>query len=89
MKHDHAHGTSGDGEKCETCCSGCCRCIHHKVPGILVALFGLSFLLKNFGLYGDDVQNWIWPALIFVGGIAKVGGRMCGCCSSCTCSKKD
>lgn len=45
-------------------------------------LFGLSFLLKNGGVLSEDVHNWIWPSLIFVGGLSKLCSGFCKCCNS-------
>lgn len=65
MKHGH-HGC-------------CCPC--HKAPGLLIAVFGLTFLLKNLGVYDDSINNMIWPATILLYGLHKCCGNWCKCCS--------
>lgn len=62
-------------------CKGC-SCFCHKVIGLLIALFGLTFLLKDVGVYGDYVNNIVWPSLILLGGLKKMFGGMCGCCDN-------
>jgi hypothetical protein len=50
--------------------------------GIVVALFGLNFLLKTLGVYGDNVSNIVWPVLIMVGGLKFTCKGACKCCSN-------
>jgi succinate-acetate transporter protein len=63
-------------------CNSKCCCPCHKMPGILMALVGLSFLLKNAGIVSSDLNNWIWPSLIFIGGLSKICSGFCKCCDS-------
>jgi len=57
-----------------------CRCPHHKfVPG-LVVLFGLLFLLANFGVFSAEFVNVAWPILVLAAGLAKLSGSYCKCC---------
>jgi hypothetical protein len=57
-----------------------CACPCHMMPGILIALFGLTFVLKNLGVYSDNVNNWIWPIILLVGGLQHILGARCKCC---------
>lgn len=65
---------------CNTNGKCCCPC--HKMPGILIALLGLSFLLRNAGVISDEIQSWVWPSLILVAGLSKLGSGCCKCCDS-------
>ena len=58
-----------------------CACPCHKMAGILVALFGLNFLLKALGVYDDHISNIVWPALIMAGGLSHSCKWLCKCCS--------
>jgi hypothetical protein len=58
-----------------------CGCPCHKMPGIIMMIAGLSFLLKNGGVITEELNNWIWPSLIFVGGLTRMCKGMCKCCS--------
>ncbi|MES2203338.1 MAG: DUF5668 domain-containing protein [Patescibacteria group bacterium] len=60
---------------------GVCRCHHHKIIPLLIALFGLTFLLGNLDVLSAQTVNIIWPSLIILAGLSKIAGRMCGCCS--------
>lgn len=57
-----------------------CPCPCHKFITLLVVLFGLNFLLKTLGVYGDDVSNIIWPILVILGGLKSMFSTMCKCC---------
>ncbi len=52
-----------------------CRCPHHKVNGIVVILFGLTFLLGNYNVLNAMQIGTIWPILIIVAGC----GMLCKC----------
>ncbi|MGA7745140.1 MAG: hypothetical protein WBP56_12450 [Polyangia bacterium] len=58
-----------------------CRCPCHRAIGVLVALFGLNFLLKALGVYGDNVSNIVWPVLLMLSGIKHTFRGKCKCCS--------
>ncbi|MGZ3688394.1 MAG: LiaI-LiaF-like domain-containing protein [Bdellovibrionota bacterium] len=51
------------------------------MTGIFVTLFGLNFLLKTLGVYGDSVSNIVWPVLIMLAGLKLTARGICGCCS--------
>ena len=66
---------------------GACCCPCHKMTGILIAAFGLTFLLKNLGVYADSVNNMVWPCILIVLGLSKTCSTMCKCCSAASCAK--
>jgi hypothetical protein len=51
------------------------------MTGIFVALFGLNFLLKTLGVYGDNVSNIVWPVILILAGGKLAAKGMCKCCS--------
>lgn len=56
--------------------SGCpCR----KMPGIVIALIGISFLLNHAGVTSEALQAWVWPGLLTALGLVKVAGTCCKC----------
>lgn len=79
MKKEDGHmcGPGGCGDK------GGCKCMHHKVPGVLVVLFGLSFLLKGLGYLTMEQVNIEWPILVIILGLMKLMGGKCKCCKGC------
>lgn len=64
--------TNADG-KC------CCPC--HRMLGILVILFGLTFLLGALGVLSARIVSLAWPSLIILGGLKITCKGMCKCCS--------
>lgn len=58
-----------------------CDCGHHKVFPALVVIFGLAFLLEELGTIDPATVGIVWPILVIIGGIIKLGGRECHCCS--------
>lgn len=66
-----------ESKECSTC-----GCVCHKFTGILIILFGLTFLLGHLGVISHHVVNIIWPILLIVVGVV-VGFRksICKCCS--------
>ncbi len=61
-----------NGKKC------CCPC--HKMIGIFVILFGLTFLLKNLGVISDHTAAIAWPVIIILAGLKRMAKSMCKCC---------
>lgn len=65
-------------------CNACnaCKCHHHKVLGLLVILFGLTFLLGNWGILSLTTVNLVWPMLVILAGLMKLIEKMgmCKCC---------
>lgn len=61
---------------------GMCACPHHKVLPVLVILFGLTFLLGQWGTLPWSTVNMVWPVLVILGGLMKLGSKMgmCKCC---------
>lgn len=57
-----------------------CGCPHHKMIPALVTLFGLVFLLGTLGVMSMGTVNVVWPIIVIVAGLTKMGG--CKCCSS-------
>lgn len=63
-----------------------CRCPHHKVPGLLIVLFALLFLLHNgWGTFTPQFVSVSWPVLVGLWGLAKLSGGMCKCRSGGMC----
>lgn len=67
--------------------SCCCPC-HKLGAGVLLAALGLTFLLKNLGVYDDSVNNIVWPSLLVLAGLKKIFGGMCKCCNKGSCESK-
>ena len=57
-----------------------CACPCHLMTGIFIILFGLNFLLKTLGVYGDAVSNIVWPVIIILGGLKHTFKGRCKCC---------
>ncbi len=60
--------------------AGMCKCPHHKVMPILVVIFGLVFLLGAMGTLDMRTVGIVWPIIVIVVGLMKLGGN-CKCCS--------
>lgn len=58
-----------------------CKCVHHKAVPALVFLFGLLFFLGTLGWVSVATVNLGWPILFMLGGLAKMFGPHCKCCS--------
>jgi hypothetical protein len=58
-----------------------CRCPHHKVIPLLVALFGLVFLLKGLGFVGEGMVAIVWPTIVLIAGLMKATESYCKCCA--------
>ena len=54
-----------------------CKCAHHKVVPVCIALIGLAVLLMKLDVYAS-VMGLVWPALLVVIGGAKM--VECNCC---------
>lgn len=58
---------------------GCKNCT--KKGGMLFLLFGIIFLLKDFGVWGFWGINW-WTVLFILWGVGKWGMTTCpDCCA--------
>ncbi|MEK7623215.1 MAG: hypothetical protein AAB408_00905 [Patescibacteria group bacterium] len=69
-----------DGQSCSSHGGGCCKCMHHKVPVVMVLLIGLLFLAKGLGWVADSTVDVAWPALVILAAASKLGGSKCKCC---------
>jgi hypothetical protein len=58
-----------------------CKCPHHKMVPLMIALIGLSFLLGELGVLSIHAVNIIWPILVIIGAFTKMGGNNCKCCT--------
>jgi|GEM_PF-1052090 len=61
-----------------------CKCPHHSVVPLCIALIGLVFLLGALGVLTSGVVAIIWPVLLLVAGLTKLSSKrgMCKCCSN-------
>lgn len=59
---------------------GTCGCMHHKMPGIFLVLFGLLFLGGTFGWWGENIINIGWPTLVILAGLTHYTKEWCKCC---------
>lgn len=57
-----------------------CKCPHHKMFPVLIVLFGLLFLLQNYGVFSASFVNVAWPVLVILAGLNKLSKGMCKCC---------
>ncbi len=57
-----------------------CNCTHHQIVPILMLLFSVTFLLGYAGMMPAGFVNFIWPVLIGVAAITKLGENSCKCC---------
>jgi len=58
----------------------CKGCPCHKMVGIFIILFGLTFLLGTLNVISQQIVNIVWPSLIILVGLKKLGSGMCKCC---------
>ncbi|MBI3442926.1 MAG: hypothetical protein HY007_04105 [Candidatus Sungbacteria bacterium] len=61
--------------------SGMCGCMCHKMLSLLVAVFGLVFLLGNLSILTQGAVMVIWPVLVIAAGLTKMMKSKCTCCS--------
>lgn len=57
-----------------------CKCGHHKVVPLCIALIGLVFLLGSINVLTAGFVNFAWPVLLIVIGLTKLVGPGCKCC---------
>lgn len=68
-------------QKCVCGCGSGCKCPHHKMMPLLVVLFGVLFLLHNWGMFSDGFVAIAWPSIVILAGLKKMFSGMCKCCS--------
>ncbi len=70
------------GTESDSCSSSPCGCACpcHKSVGVLIILFGLTFLLGAFDIISARMVSLIWPTLIVLVGLKKTMTGMCKCC---------
>lgn len=62
-------------------CGNGCKCVCHKMPGLLIALIGVTFLLGHFGAISEDLVSVIWPVILILIGLKKACRGICKCCA--------
>jgi len=60
---------------------GKCGCPCHKVPGVLIVLIGLTFLLGALHVLSPRAVEITWPILLILLGLKKIFSGMCKCCN--------
>ncbi len=84
MTHKEGDACCGSGmcgsSGCGTGGKNCCKCMHHKVPSLLVVLFGLLFLLKAWDMVSMGFVDVAWPVLVILLGLMKLTSGKCKCC---------
>jgi len=62
--------------------SGKCNCICHKMLGVLLVLFGLTFLLGALDVLSARTVDIIWPIIVVAAGLSSLAKRWCKCCDN-------
>jgi hypothetical protein len=57
-----------------------CGCGHHTAIPILIILAALLFLLEAQGHIPEVIVQTVWPILLGLGGLLKLGHHECDCC---------
>ena len=57
-----------------------CACPHHKIMPVLVVVFGLVFLLGSWNIFTASAVSTLWPLIVIVAGLLKMGQGKCKCC---------
>jgi len=57
-----------------------CKCPHHKVVPVCIALIGLAFLLMQWNILTATFVGLAWPILLIVIGLTKTFSNKCKCC---------
>ncbi len=57
-----------------------CKCSHHKVVPVCIALIGLVFLLGQLNVLSAGFVNLSWPVLLLAVGLTKMFSPKCKCC---------
>ena len=61
---------------------GKCACPCHRMIGVLVVLFGLTFLLGAFQVLSSNTVAIVWPILVILAGLKTIFRGMCKCCDA-------
>jgi len=59
-----------------------CGCPCHCMPGLFIALIGVTFLLGAFNVISPRAVAITWPILLILIGAQKVCAGKCKCCKS-------
>jgi len=55
-----------------------CKCTHHKIVPVCIALIGLVILLGGMNVLTPGFVSFVWPLLLIVIGVTKM--IKCKCC---------
>lgn len=59
-----------------------CACKCHKAGPMIIVLIGVTFLLGALGYVSQGTVAIVWPILLILLGLKKLGGAgMCKCCA--------
>lgn len=60
-----------------------CKCPCHKMPGLIIIVVGLAFLLETLNVLDTRTAHIIMAAGVMLYGFKTCGGKgMCKCCSN-------
>ncbi len=57
-----------------------CKCPHHLMVPLLIALIGVVLLLKALNVLSVGLADIIWPILLILIGLQKMMAKTCKCC---------
>lgn len=60
--------------------AGCNNCPCHKMLGVFIVLFGLTFLLGTLEVISQKTVNIVWPIFVILAGLKKMTKGLCKCC---------
>jgi len=59
---------------------GKCKCVCHKIMGVLIILFGLTFLLGALDVLSAGTVDIVWPIIVIAAGLKAICVGRCKCC---------
>jgi len=59
---------------------GTCKCAHHHLAPLLIALIGVVFLAKAMNWIAAGTADVAWPILLIILGLHKMCSGLCKCC---------
>ena len=59
---------------------GKCSCPCHKMIGVFIILFGLTFLLRSLDVISPKAAGIAWPIIVMLAGLKSIFGSNCKCC---------